>query len=66
MAMECGIAASILSASTRSVGERAYGYMLLEIPGGPDDLARAVNFLRQTPDVTVQVEVEYAAKEAHA
>lgn len=64
MAMECGIAASILSASTRSVGERAYGYMLLEIPGGPDDLAKAVNFLRQTPDVTVQVEVEYSAKEA--
>lgn len=64
MAMDCGIAASILSASTRSVGDRAYGYMLLEIPGGPDDLARAVNYLRQTPDVTVQVEVEYAAKEA--
>ena len=66
MAMECGIAASILSASTRSVGDRAYGYMLLEIPGGPDELARAVNYLRQTPEVTVQVEVEYAAKEARA
>ncbi len=64
MAMQCGIAASILSASTRSVGDRAYGYMLLEIPGGPDDLAKAVKFLRDTPDVTVQVEVEYAAKEA--
>ena len=63
MAMDCGIAASILSASTRSVGDRAYGYMLLEIPGGPDELARAVNYLRQTPDVTVQVEVEYSAKE---
>ncbi|MDO5143658.1 MAG: methionine ABC transporter ATP-binding protein [bacterium] len=66
MAMECGIAASILGASTRSVGDRAYGYMLLEIPGGPDDLARAVNYLRQTPDVTVQVEVEYAAKEVRS
>ena len=63
MAMDCGIAASILSASTRSVGDRAYGYMLLEIPGGPDELARAVHYLRQTPDVTVQVEVEYSAKE---
>ena len=66
MAMECGIAASILGASTRSVGDRAYGYMLLEIPGGPDELARAVNYLRQTPDVTVQVEVEYAAKEVRS
>ncbi len=35
MAINCGIAASILGASTRSVGDKAYGYMLLEIPGGP-------------------------------
>ncbi|MBR2717786.1 MAG: ATP-binding cassette domain-containing protein [Clostridia bacterium] len=59
MAMEVGVAASILGASTRSVGERAYGYILLEIPGGPDELAKAVNFLRATPDVTVSVEVDY-------
>ena len=59
MAMEVGVAASILGASTRSVGERAYGYILLEIPGGPDELAKAVNFLRSTPDVTVSVEVDY-------
>lgn len=63
MAMQVGVAASILGASTRSVGDRAYGYILLEIPGGPDELARAVNFLRETPDVTVSVEVDYAAKE---
>ena len=59
MALETGIAASILGASTRAVGDRAYGYILLEIPGGPDELARAVKFLRQTPDVTVSVEVNY-------
>ena len=63
MAMEAGIAASILGASTRSVGDKAYGYILLEIPGGPDELAKAVNFLRATPVVSVQVEVDYAAKE---
>ncbi|MGN0745077.1 MAG: methionine ABC transporter ATP-binding protein [Aristaeellaceae bacterium] len=61
MAMNCGIAASILGASTRSVGDKAYGYMLLEIPGGPTELATAVNFLRKTPDVSVQVEVDYGA-----
>ena len=66
MAMDVGVAASILGASTRSVGDRAYGYILLEIPGGPDELAKAVNFLRQTPDVTVQVQVDYAAKEDEA
>ena len=65
MAMEAGIAASILGASTRSVGDRAYGYILLESPGGPDELARAVKFLRETPDVTVQVEVDYEAKEGN-
>ena len=66
MAIKCGIAASILGASTRSVGDKAYGYMLLEIPGGPNELATAVNFLRETPDVSVQVEVDYAAKEVNA
>jgi len=64
MAIDCGIAASILNASTRAVGGRVYGYMLLDIPGGPDELAKAVKYLSGTPDVTVQVEVEYAAKEA--
>ena len=63
MAIDCGIAASILGASTRSVGDKAYGYMLLEIPGGPDELGRAVSYLSAMPDVAVQVEAEYAAKE---
>ena len=64
MAMDCGIAANILGASTRTVGKREYGYMLLEIPGGPDELARALKYISGVPNVTVQVEVEYAAKEA--
>jgi len=62
MAMECSIAASVRTASIRTVGEKTYGYMLLEIPGGPDELARAVKYLKQSPDVTVQVEVSYNAK----
>ena len=66
MAVECGILASILGASTRSVGDKAYGYILLEIPGTPDDLAKAVSYLSRMPDVTVQVEAEYSAKEAEA
>ena len=60
MAVDCGILASILGASTRSIGDRAYGYMVLGIPGGPEELARAVKYLSGTPDVTVQVEAEYA------
>lgn len=63
MAVECQILASIVGASTRSVGDRAYGYMLLDIPGTPEDLARAVSYLSAMPDITVQVEAEYSAKE---
>ena len=64
MAIECGIAASIIGASTRMLAGKVYGYMLLEIPGGPDELAQAVKYLSGTPGVTVQVDVEYKAKEA--
>ena len=66
MAIDCRIAASILQASTRTLNGKAYGNMLLMIPGGPDELATAVKYLSATPDVTVQVEVEYEAKEAQA
>ncbi len=66
MAVDCGILASILGASTRSVSDRAYGYMLLDIPGGPAELAKAISYLSETPDITVQVEAEYAAKEGQA
>ncbi len=63
MAVDCGILASILGAATRSVGDKAYGYILLDIPGTPEDLGRAVAYLSKIPNITVQVEAEYAAKE---
>ena len=63
MAVDCGILASILGASTRSIGDRAYGYMVLGIPGGVDALTTAVSYLSGTPDITVQIEAEYAGKE---
>lgn len=63
MARTCGIEASVHTASIRNVGEHIYGYMLLEIPGGPDALAKAVNYLKDAPGVSVQVEVQYPAEE---
>ena len=63
MAVECGIMAGIIGASTRSIGDRAYGYMLLEIPGTPEDLARAVTYLSGIPDIVTQVEAEYGKEE---
>ncbi len=64
MAIDCHITANILSATTRTLGGKVYGNMLLNIPGGPDDLATAVKYLSATPNVTVQVDVEYSAEEA--
>ncbi len=63
LAMECGIAANILGASTRTIGNREYGYMLIEIPGGPDELAKALKYIGQAENVTVQVEAEYGGRE---
>ena len=54
MAMDENIAASILSASTRSIGDVAYGNMLLGIPGGPAERARAVQYLKSIPDILVE------------
>ena len=66
MAMDIGIAANILGASTRTVGGKEYGYMMIEIPGGPDELAKAMKYISNVPNVTAQAEVEYAAKEVTA
>ncbi len=60
MAMECRIAANILSATTRTLDGKVYGTMLLNIPGGPANLAQAVKYLSEAPDVRVQVESDYA------
>ena len=37
---------------------------VMKIPGGPDNLAKAVKYLSANPDVTVLVEAEYSAQEA--
>ncbi len=63
MAVDCGILASILGASTRTIGGKAYGYMILDIPGGPDELASAVKYLSAKDNITIQVETEYGPKE---
>ena len=66
LAMDLGIPVNILGASTRTVGNREYGYMLIEIPGGPDELARALKYIGLAPNVSAQVEAEYGTKEALA
>ncbi len=54
MAMEENIAASILSASTRSLADKVYGNMLLGIPGDRSVLERAMEYLGKTPNIYVE------------
>ncbi|MBO5339716.1 MAG: ATP-binding cassette domain-containing protein [Oscillospiraceae bacterium] len=54
MAVEKGIEASIAYASTRSIGGKAYGSMLLSIPGSDGAVQAAIGYLTQTPDVLAE------------
>ena len=62
MAIECRIPANILSASTRTLDGKVYGTMLLNIPGGPEEMTRAIRYLSSTPDVSVQAESRYPSQ----
>lgn len=57
MAIDKGIAASILSASTKTIGEKVYGNMLLGISGDAERAHTAVKYLSEMHDVIVE-EVE--------
>ena len=54
MAIDGGIAANILAASTRCIGDKVYGNMLLGIPGGDSELERASKYLQSMPDILVE------------
>lgn len=54
MAMEEGLAANILAAQTKCIGEKVFGSMLLDIGGGEEERVRAVAYLENTPGITVR------------
>ena len=54
MAVELGVYANILSASTKTIGEKAYGNMLLGIDGGDAQLKKAMDYLHSIDDITVE------------
>lgn len=53
MAVDINICANILAASTRCIGDKVYGNMLLGVPD-TESAARAVKYLEQTADVHVE------------
>ena len=54
MAVEKGIQASIAYASTKSIGDKAYGSMLLSVGTSEENVRTAIAFLTETPDVAAQ------------
>lgn len=54
MAMESGIAANILAAQTKCIGDKVFGNMLLDIAGGEAEQARAVEYLQNIPNIVVR------------
>lgn len=54
MAIEKGIYANIMAASTKTIGGMAYGNMLLGIPGGREAVEEAKAYLESVPDVSVE------------
>lgn len=54
MAVEMGIEANIAYASTKTIGGKAYGSMLLGIPNNEKDIHTAIEYLTNTPNVLVQ------------
>ena len=54
MAIDEHVSASILAASTKSIGEKAYGNMILGVEDDDMVVAKAKKYLTKDPDITVQ------------
>ncbi len=54
MAAEKGIYANIMAASTKSIGDKAYGSMILGISGGKEMLSEALAYLSSIENITAE------------
>lgn len=54
MAVEKGVEANIVYASTKSIGEKVYGSMLLGIPNEASQIQSAKEYLTTIPNITVE------------
>ena len=59
LAIDCGVKANILGADTRNVNGQAFGTMLLGLPDDPEQIARAMNYIKNQPNVTVEEVRDY-------
>ena len=54
MAIDRGITANIMGASTKSIGNKAYGNILLSIPGDQSKVKEAMDYLQAMPNIIVE------------
>ena len=54
MAIDTGIAANILYASTRCIGDRVFGNMLLGIPDNTECLSTALSYFAKDADIRIE------------
>ena len=59
LAIDCGVKANILGADTRNVNGQAFGTMLLGLPDDPEQIAKAMNYIKTQPNVTVEEVRDY-------
>ena len=59
LAIEQGIRLNIISADTRSIGDRTFGNMVLGLPLDETEAARALLYLRELKGVTAEEVTEY-------
>jgi D-methionine transport system ATP-binding protein len=61
LAIDCGVKVNILGADTRDVGGQAFGSMLLGLPDDPAQADRAVQYIKNQPNVTMEEVRDYHA-----
>ena len=59
LAMDCQVKVNILGADTRNVDGKAFGTMLLGLPENPEERERAVQYIKNQPNVTMEEVHDY-------
>ena len=61
LAIDCGVKVNILGADTRNVNGQAFGTMLLGLPEDAGEAAKAVAYIKNQPNVTMEEVRDYHA-----
>ena len=61
LAIDCGVKVNILGADTRNVSGQAFGTMLLGLPEDAGEAAKAVAYIKNQPNVTMEEVRDYHA-----